>query len=357
MFKAFVFADLHMGNHLPHSVPDSQGITDRLVDSCCALKWVLAKACELKVPVYCLGDFFDERLVDSVTLKHLGSILSQSNGLHVIPGNHDASDQTNKHFSPEGIQTLGGKINVLKDTVVPELNLAAIQFCGLKQLRNWINENAADDLLMLGHIEVVGYGHGGTWQCPVGLLESELEGFGAVLSGHFHKYQEFTAVQGGYIGALRQLNFSDENKLQGGWLVEWDGNELKMEFHEYKVAPQFINLEGEAEEAVEEIKKITKGNYVRVIINGTEDQIKKFPKKEIEEIAYGNGVRRVVFKDNKIYHHTKKRMDAGVDASFVELVKKYVDSDYVNIGNLNAGKLMEIGKSVIEEAELKMKKV
>ena len=356
MFKAFVFSDPHIGNSLPHAVMGDDGVTDRLLDSCDALTWVLDEAAARNLEVYCLGDFFDERLVDSVTMKMIGRALSKRGRVNVIPGNHDASDQTNRHFSPEGVHEFGGGLRAL-EACADEKWIATLPYCDLAEVSKWMaNAKCTKSKLLMAHLEVVGFGHGGGWACPKGIDEKELGKWGAVLTGHFHAYQPFSSTQGCYTGALRQLDFSDEGKKQGAWVVSWDGETLDMEFVVYPDGPTFYTVDIPATELMNaEYLEFPDCMYLKIRASGSVDELRAVPKTEIRAAAMELGIRRVIFDDRPEYHHTKKRMDVEPGMSLVEMVSKYVQSSAVNIGSMDPTRLTEVGRRAVNEARARMK--
>ena len=390
-FNAFVFGDSHIGNHLPHSVAGPDGVTDRLVDQLDALEWCFGQAEQRDLPLVCLGDLFDDHLVDTITLDMLAETLSHglpSKGFYVVPGNHDAHDQTNRHFSPQAISRLtgGDGIRILNDFGPREVEpfsgrdlVRAMPFCTPEVARKFFADHARADRLLLGHMEVDGFGHGGAWLCSIGLGEEELTPWGATLSGHFHALQDFRHTNGGYIGALCQLKFDDANKKQGGWVIRWDGDQLEREFVEYEGAAAFdsrdfqaTDLVGLVEEAnLAEVGLISPSTFTKLIVSGTDEELVKVPWDRVREALKAGGARRVVFDHKPVAGVEKHRLEVEVGAPMEDLFDAYIEHpavkvkfpaiDAAGLATLGPegfkGKLLGLGLRFLRQAQEKRKQL
>jgi DNA repair exonuclease SbcCD nuclease subunit len=374
IFKAFVISDPHVGNHLPHAVAAGNGITDRLEDSLHALDWCFATAQKLDLPLVCLGDLFDEHLVDTVTLKLLAQFLRDKyprSVMLVVPGNHDASDQSNRHFSPEWLQQFSSNFHVLNDfypyavqnEVVNSELVAAMPFCSEKRAREFFAEKAGKERLLLCHLEVNGYGHGGGWICKGALDEEELAPWGAVLSGHFHAQQRFKLTNGMYVGALRQLKFDDAGKPQGGWVVSWDGAKLDMKFIEY-AGCKFHQLEmgaPELDQLVEEADlhgadTFESCTYMKVKVFGSDDELKQLDRERVRRAAAEQHIRRVIFDDRMVTSKEKKRLDVDIGAPLEDLMAAYMNHPAVQTHGLDRDVLLHLGIEALRDAQARMHK-
>ena len=390
-FHAMVVSDCHIGNHLPHSVAGPDGVTDRLVDQLDALEWCFGQAEQWDLPLVCLGDLFDDHLVDTITLDMLGETLSHGlppKGFYVVPGNHDAHDQTNRHFSPAAISRLTGDggIRILNDLGKPEVEpfagrglVRALPFCTPEVARRFFADHARSDRLLLGHMEVNGFGHGGSWLCSNGLGEDELKPWGAVLTGHFHARQEFRHTHGGYPGALCQLKFDDAGKPQGGWVVRWDGDQLEREFVEYEGAASFdsrdlaatdlANLCDEADLAGADM--ITPSTFMRLVVSGTDEELVRVPWDKVRAALKDAGARRVVFDHKPVAGVEKHRLEVEVGAPLEDLLDAYIEHpsikvrfpaiDAAGLKRLGPGgfkgKLLGIGLRVLRTAQERQKQL
>jgi len=103
-FKALITADLHLSNGLPHAQPTVDGLTDRFVHQLRVLQQIKEVGTREEVDaVFILGDVFDKRLLDAVTLRHSLEAFRNLEPLsvYVLPGNHDAHSQVGERFISE----------------------------------------------------------------------------------------------------------------------------------------------------------------------------------------------------------------------------------------------------------------
>lgn len=374
VFKAFVVSDIHVGNHLPHAVAAGNGVTDRLEDSLHALDWCFSQARKYDAPLVCLGDLFDEHLVDTVTLKLLAGFVKDKyprDTMLVVPGNHDASDQSNRHYSPEWLQMLSSNFHVLNDFEPYEVQnevtncdlVAAMPFCSEKRAREFFKQKAGKERLLLAHLEVNGYGHGGGWICKGTLEEDELSPWGAVLSGHFHAQQRFKLTQGMYVGALRQLKFDDAGKPQGGWWVSWDGKQLRTEFARY-AGSTFHQIEIGANELGELVVEadvhgadcFEACTYLKLRVFGTDDELRSLDRDFVRKAATDQSIRRVIFDDRVSGTKEKKRLDVDIGAPLEDLIAAYVKHPAVQTHGLEVDTLLHLGIDALREAQARAKK-
>jgi DNA repair exonuclease SbcCD nuclease subunit len=376
-FRAFVMSDIHLGNRLAHSTAGADGVTDRIADQLDALEWCFDQADELDLPLVCLGDLFDDHLVDTITLELVADALAHRTprrGFYVIPGNHDAHDQTNRHFSPTALGRLTSGLRVLNDLTgttdgngvdLPGRSLvSALPFCSPPAARRFFADHAGKDKLLLGHLEVDGFGHGGSWLCTNGLAEEDLVAWGAVLSGHFHAQQQFKRTQGMYVGALTQLKFDDVRKSQGGWSVSWDGRGLEMEFVAYSEAPTFgvfelkaVDLERLMDESdLHGADPFHVQTFTKFVVSGTDQELAAVPWEKVREAALSTGARKVVFEHRPVAGVEVRRMQLDVNSTPLEdLVAAYVEHPAVDTKGLDKDVLLDLGLRMLGQA-LEMRK-
>lgn len=166
---------------------------------------------------------FIERLVD--------------NGYHMdmIPGNHDVYYRnTNRlnfidfiadrfkgyikiHHTPNII-----KIGNQKFMMVPWLNSENQEIC-----LNFIKENISDDIIVIGHFDLVGFVmHKGSISRR-GLTPEVFNGYQEVWSGHYHSRSTQGNIR--YMGASTQFNFNDSDEDRGCYIYDTETKQLS--FH------------------------------------------------------------------------------------------------------------------------------
>ena len=370
VFHAFVLTDPHVGNRLPHAVAGPDGVTDRLIDQLEALAWAFDYGAQEKLPVVCLGDLCDDHLVDTITLDLLAGLLRSrvpSRGFYVVPGNHDAHDQTNRFFSPMAMSRLTEAVQVLDDLhgidTQQELPgrefIAALPFCAPSVAREFFAEQRDPKKLLLGHLEVNGFGHGGAWTCTGGLDENDIKGWGGVLSGHFHARQEFKQVRGMYIGALTQLKFDDMRKPQGGWRITWDGKDLSTEFVHYEKAPTFLRHDLNAAELTKLIQgaddngtdPFERATYLKLVVTGTDEELVAVDWEWVRKALKKGGARQVIFDHRPISTSEKRRLDVDVGAPLEDLLAAYVNHPSVVTEGFDKDILLKVGVEALRYAD------
>lgn len=104
-------------------------------------------------------------------------------------------------------------------------------------------------LILIAHLQVIGAkisnnlcceAKPGNWQLSRTFLEEISEKLSYIALGDFHKNQELIKNKGGYIGALRQLNFGEEGNPQG--FIIFDSDSLKAEYIEINESPKYISI-------------------------------------------------------------------------------------------------------------------
>ncbi len=237
MYKAVMLSDIHCSNSLPHAKRDPETmVTDRLLDTIGILEQVARFAHANKVKnIWVLGDLMDKRLADAVTLKTVSSALLRmvDSGLNVnlIPGNHEASDGSSKHFILDAMVDIGcwvagtsvpvgtrWKTGGAKDPV-----FLPIPYQSDKAASEYLRQALRTDsgVIPLIHQSIKG-GRMGNWVCPDGVDADMLSEFRAVFSGHFHTPQVLGKGNVQYLGAPLQHNFGDEGETRGWHMVSID---------------------------------------------------------------------------------------------------------------------------------------
>lgn len=125
-----------------------------------------------------------------------------------------------------------------------------------KEISSRLHGNSRTSLL-LAHISVIGaklnafrtYEGGGGWCLTREALDRLSDHFDRLCIGDFHRRQELVAGKGGYVGALRQLNFGEEGNQQGFEI--WDTETNQVEWIELSEAPRYSTVEVTKQEEID----------------------------------------------------------------------------------------------------------
>jgi len=251
--KALVTADWHLSNTLPHAQRASDTlISDRLRDIQKALDWILNAAADRDLPLLVLGDIFDRRQPDAVTLKAAATLFKSIPKLGVdvfmLPGNHDAHDTRGLHYVIEafgGERSLsGGGVRVMEAGVIEQLDGGALcpvpsmsRTATLELIREYRAEKVDGAKILLLHDTIVGSRLAGGREADDGIPKDELEGFSYVLAGHLHEFQKLSPIKGVYIGSPYQVNgFNEAANEPSIGMISTEGR--RVAFHRIRVPPE-----------------------------------------------------------------------------------------------------------------------
>lgn len=171
--------------------------------------------------------------------------------IHVIPGNHDLAGSGSK----DALHVLDEIKNV---HVYHKASTARIGGCGfaflpwywsgdpsacISEMLNELESLPVSKKILVAHIQVIGAIHGSTpCEAKPGLWQVSRDYLAALpfdrfFLGDFHRRQEVVPGRGGYVGALRQLNFGEEDNPAG--LEIWDTESNLSSWHELNGAPRY----------------------------------------------------------------------------------------------------------------------
>lgn len=182
-----------------------------------------------------LGDFFDRRkYINFNTLREVRcrflEKIPKNIQFHIILGNHDTFyKNTNEVNSLKELFRGYENIVVYDSPTTIEINNLPIS------LVPWINETNKPEYyefiqncnspILMGHLEIFGFEVSNGVKHPNGIVESALDKFEMVLSGHFHIKQSRRNIH--YLGTQYQMNFNDTNTLKGFHVLHTDTRELE----------------------------------------------------------------------------------------------------------------------------------
>lgn len=355
-----VTADLHLNNMLPHSKPlaswrGRKGVTDRFANQLSVLEQ-MGKACDGTDGLIILGDLYDKRLIDAVTLRESMDVLSKMGcPVYILPGNHDAHNDRGERFMVELFTESGlNHVHVLGPTeweAFPWLRFWCVPYGSLDNNRQTLKAlaeraTAPGIHILLVHQSIMG-AKNGTWKCDMGLdLEVDISPrFLQVFAGHFHTHQKFSGSRGEYVGAPLQLHFGEAGNPRQFTIWTFTPRGAK---------PERMALDGPSFWTANALKmppEAAPGDYVRIELEATDQE-------------WGEGLVKVKLALEKWtregYHVTcvhsvipKKQSRAATPkrASFEELVTKYVDEISDSTGGFDSGLLKQIGLKALEQAK------
>lgn len=309
-----ILSDLHLSNNLPYSKVTPDGETDRLKD---IKKFFIRLYRKEYEHVLILGDLFDNRRLDAVTIK-VGTkcvrLLSQAGQVYLVPGNHDTEDAAGMHNTLQFLEAIGPGVKVFKTGDTLEFGdtvLHAFPYLSAKKFIAAVEETA--DILEEGkkHVALIHQAVKGAKQgehdFPSEIPPSILSPFDLVLSGHVHHRQRIKNVE--FVGSSYNIDFREANQLQGYHI--FDTETLELEFVQSKL-PRFRVF-------TEELGKFGKNDYV-IIFDPDEEP---------------EGTARMLVSKTKEEIDERKRLDVDVDkftwekaiSSYVELQETDLDAD------------------------------
>lgn len=247
--KVLVTADWHLSNGLPHARRDADDLrSDRLNDLVTALDWIISSAVDRQMPLIILGDVFDRRKPDAVTLKTAATLFrgAAEAGLrvYILPGNHDAHDTRGLHYVVETFSLAGIEgITVLEAGTTYDIGglvLCPVPYQSRKATLELIEEYRAIKFkfpkVLLIHDTVVGTRMSGGYIAEEGVAKDDLKGFDYVLAGHVHEFQKLKPIRGAYIGSPFQMNFNEVYHEPSIGQLSTEGR--KATLHRIKVPPE-----------------------------------------------------------------------------------------------------------------------
>lgn len=364
MVKILSSADIHLSNHLPHARPSTAGRTDRFDDQLALLDHMWEVAVEEAVDaIMLLGDIFDQSKVDAVTLTHsVERIVRAPVPTYILPGNHDAVSVRGGRFLVEAFGAMGRDHIHYLNSETP-LEMKGVTFWPLaympgsetkaalartRKARKAAARASQRDVLLF-HNSVLGCTHIG-WTCDDGLEAEEVcQDFDWVLSGHFHDTQTFGPNDRGmYLGAPMQHHYGDVGRPAGFWIFDFKDGKRTQKFIQSQT-PQFY-----AYEELEDKVAAKAGDYVRYRIRATHADwaIAKPKVKALCSALELKGI-RADFKHDPIYHHDSRMGAVGTKTKKAETmtmdqaIAKYVDTEGVALGSLDAARLKAIGREAL----------
>ena len=240
--KFLVITDLHASNSLPMSKPINDGtlVTNRL-QACGKILSESIQFCQdnnIKT-MFILGDLFDSRYVDTVTLNYIFDIVKFS--LEVCPGvtiylmagNHDQWDTDGQYFSSKILESKSVKILKAGVHIIEGKRFMAVPYSSPEVLSGHLSliQRIKSTILLLHH-DISGCVYDNEYVKYDGIDPEVFQNFKFVISGHYHKPQDIKfkrKVVGRYVGSALPVTFSDEN-IRGFCIFDTAGDLSKPKY-------------------------------------------------------------------------------------------------------------------------------
>jgi len=363
--KFILCSDLHASNQLQMAQPiNPDGLTDRLDVAVSLLEDMYVVADTLGVEnIFFLGDLFDRKNVDLVTMKYVLGKLAEMSAkyahiiFHILPGNHDAFDSAGWHYSVDILKLLWRpNLRVMRDSVpyitggggIP-VHIYPLPYSSpektVQRLTSMKPEGRVN--ILLAHHSIIG-GKIGKWICDDGIDPKYLKQWDAVFSGHFHEPQTIgdNVV---YVGSMLPLIFGDSAK-RGYMTVDVDKNGV-IDFEHYQMdnSPLFLDVEldlGNPAMNLGDYKH--RGAYTRVKVVGDKDQIRQMDKDGLTQELREHGVMaHKLDVETKEQDQNRIEIKSGMTAS--DLVRSYVeDTGVVKGTGMDPVRLIRVGTKCFE---------
>jgi hypothetical protein len=370
-YRAVFASDLHLSNSLPYARPGPMGITDRLKDQQRLLGQLAEVATERKAEaVFLLGDIFDKRLVDAVTLTvAVQGLVNIPVPTYLLAGNHDANTLKGGRFLVEAFGAMDHTAIKYMDAdtmvqprdwlrfwplpymPVDETRAKLKKYrLAMKAWREGDGENPQNILLF--HQAIVGCGHGG-WVCDDGLDPMEVtKGWDRVLAGHFHTHQKWGREErGAYLGAPMQHHLGDIGEKRGFWVIEFHkDSEPEWEFHNTKL-PQFHKIQFADLKAHHAMRFPKRGDYAHIMVEATHAE---WVTKRVEAQVFADGFTEqginVTVRHKPVYHHeTRLKLDGDGDTSMETALGRYLHA--ADIEGMDVEMLLKVGHLFLKAAK------
>jgi DNA repair exonuclease SbcCD ATPase subunit len=363
--KYLFCSDLHASNQLQMAQPvNPDGLTDRLDVAIALIEDVYVAADTLGIDdVFFLGDLFDRKNVDLITMKYVLGKLAEMAAkysritFHILPGNHDAFDSAGWHYSVDIARLLWRpNIQVMRDTTplitggggIP-VHFYPLPYANRETTMKRLTAIRPDGRvnILLAHHEFIG-GKQGKWICDDGIDPKHVKQFDAVFSGHFHEPQT-VGDNVVYIGSMLPLIFGDSDK-RGYVIVKVDRNGT-VDFEHYQMDNSPVFLDVDLDLSKPDIKLGDykhRGAYTRVKVRGDKDQIRQMDKAGLEHELKEHGV--TSFKmDIEAKEKQQQRIEIKAGMTATDLIRSYVnDTGVVEGSGLDPERLIKIGIKCFE---------
>ena len=240
---------------------------------------------DLGNPTIILGDVLDTKeIIRGKCLNYIFKRLKESKqDFIILVGNHDYFNLECKDHSLEVLKELPNVTIVDKPVVIN--NILFMPYINTCEEFTKEAEKFPDIDVLFMHQGVSGhdYGNGfiadgtGNGELP----ESALNGFKTVISGHFHKYMSSGNLT--FLGTPFSHSFGETDQTK--YIAEYDSETQELGLFETPF-PRHRTIELNCDKNEIITKEDIKEDYIRVILRGSEENIKVFDKTRLEGVKY-----------------------------------------------------------------------
>lgn len=255
--------------------------------------------------VYQAGDWFTSRTGQSIDcLLSTGEILEmlQSYGLtmYAIAGNHDKNDQSRCESFLSAFRKWdrfhlieSGGCSKIPDSKVHVSMMPyfteEVYDENLRELHDFIFDDKpkdCDHFILITHVSVNGVKNNDGSEVTTGLSPNLFKNWDKVLVGHYHNKSK-VGKNIYYIGSAYQANFGEDGD-KGFTVIYNDGSieQVKLVFPEF--VKFYVDVNSLTSADILDIKKIREEHpdrKLRIVLEGTEEEIKSFNKSALEDIG------------------------------------------------------------------------
>jgi DNA repair exonuclease SbcCD nuclease subunit len=300
--KFMVCGDLHITDKMPYSSKQN----DRSKELEAAWGEVCKAARKESIEhIIIVGDVFDDISVSPKAFATFSKMMEMSKGIHkiMVAGNHEIDEEGNALIKELGDYEKDLAITCPlpkhKSRCFPISDDADLlmfdyhhSYTDLKvSIRDTLRKSKAAYKIFVGHQPVEGmemrdamicsHGIPKVWFKKNGIIAKN---FDMVLMGDFHRMQILKGdVEGYYTGSLIEHSFRDEGGDASFLIVNLDGEYSAEVKFEYTNSPKFHTvrfIEGKLEP---DLRRLTKGGYVKIIVIGMQEYVDSIDLEEIRK--------------------------------------------------------------------------
>jgi len=227
---------------------------------------------DLGNPVIILGDLLDTKEIIRGRCLNTYYERFQNSKLHfsVIVGNHDYFNLTCKEHALEIFKILPN-VKVIDIPITIE-NITLFPFYSdLDALKKLLKKTTTP--FVMGHFDTIGFDYGTGRIAEKGLTLKDFSKFKQVISGHYHKSAQVKNLC--YLGSPFSHSFGESNQDKFIGVFNTENGELKLLSTPF---PRHTTTEVDCDSEIS--VELVPDDYNRVILNGSEDSINKFPRFE-----------------------------------------------------------------------------
>lgn len=257
----------------PHAKPDNLDKIEQLFD-------IVA---QYDLPTIILGDLLDTKeLIRGNCLNTYINLMGKAKThFYVLVGNHDWFNLECQGHSLEALKILPN-VTVIDEPQIIN-NLTFCPYYPPDKMRKVLP--LAQGGALFCHMDTIGFDYGNGHFSETGCTIDEFSGIPLIISGHYHKYQQNKNFI--YLGTPFSHSFGESNQTKYIGIYDSDTNKLDLIETDF---PKHITTTIIVEKNVK-TPTFSKKDYNRVILRGSVESLKRYPRQEnvkyIDKIEMG----------------------------------------------------------------------